>query len=158
MTSFSSREEVERRITDLVQRLRQRGHRVTPQRLAILREFLGDTTHPTAEQIYARLHDLFPTMALTTVHNTLRLLVDMGEALEITPSAPAARFDPRPVDHCHLICVKCEKIIDIDDCDAIPWRKLEALAHRHGFQPLHQVHEIYGLCPDCRASETTSPE
>lgn len=142
----------EERLSYLVSRLRAKGHRITPQRLAIMREFLSDTTHPTAEEIYDRLHDLFPTMALTTVHNTLRLLVDMGEALELTPSAPAARFDPRPWDHCHIICINCEKIVDVDDCGAVDWQALENLAQQKGFVVLNQVHEIYGLCPECRTS------
>ncbi len=143
--------DVDERVARLVQELRSRGHRITPQRLAIMREFLGDTSHPTAEQIYERLHELFPTMALTTVHNTLRLLVEMGEALEITPSAPAARFDPRPVDHCHLVCIQCEKIIDVDNCPGIDWQATRARAEEMGFAALHQVHEVYGLCPECRA-------
>jgi len=92
-------------------------------------------------------------MAASTVYNTLALLVGLGEAVEVSPATPEGRFDPHIGDHCHLICLKCKKIVDAPCSEAIDWNRSAEAAASQGFEVVRQVHEVYGLCAECRAEE-----
>ncbi len=150
MRATACGEHVEERTRKIVGNMRSSGHRVTPQRVAIVREFIGRCDHPSAEALYTSIQDDFPMMAMSTVYNTLSLLAEMGEAVEVSPATPETRFDPDTGDHCHLTCLSCGKIVDLP---------LEACAHAHdfvgaaeeaGFEPVRQVYQIFGHCAQCR--------
>ena len=67
----------------LLERLRTRGWRVTPQRRAVAEVLTGDHVHLTADEVHERARARLPEVSLATVYNTLGELVDMGEVLEI---------------------------------------------------------------------------
>jgi len=144
---------IETRVNAVIQALRERGHRLTPQRLAIVRAFLGRKDHPTAEAILEQIRADLPMVAPSTVYHTLHALVDLGEAVEVAPAAPYARFDPNTQDHCHLICLACSAIIDIplEQCH----RPLDdsTLLKQHDFLPALRVYQITGTCSRCRKAE-----
>ncbi|MBD3291921.1 MAG: hypothetical protein GF393_03290 [Armatimonadia bacterium] len=150
MSDTACGEHVEKRTGGIVRDLRAKGHRVTPQRVAIIREFISRCDHPSAEGLHSSLCDQFPMMALSTVYNTLRLLAELGEAVEVSPATHETRFDPDTGDHCHLTCLSCEQIVDLplEDC-AIRERTAEA-AREAGFEPTRKVYQIFGYCEDCR--------
>lgn len=140
----------EYRLRHILLRLREGAHRVTPQRVAILRVFLTHRGHPSAEEIHRQLADQYPMMALSTVYNTLALLVEMGEAVEVSPATPVARFDPDTSDHCHLTCVDCGRIIDLPMSVCVGGTNLLRVSEEHGFRPLRQVYQVFGQCADCQ--------
>jgi Fe2+ or Zn2+ uptake regulation protein len=88
--------------------------RKTPQRVAIVRAFVDDTSHPTAQQIFDRLRRSMPTMSFATVYNTLAALERAGvcQTLQLKGD-DSARFDPMVEPHDHAICDKCGSILDI---------------------------------------------
>ncbi len=142
-------ENVSPRVRQIISHLKAAGHRVTPQRLAILRQFADSRSHPSVERVYAAVKPDFPTTSLATVYKTVGLLKELGEALEIGFGDGSNRYDVRlPEPHPHLICLKCRCIVDTD---------LESLCHlaeklseSTGFQILSHRVDIYGICPDCR--------
>jgi Fur family peroxide stress response transcriptional regulator len=140
---------VEERQAALVRRMRSQGQRITPQRLALIRAFLVHEGHPSAETLHREMRSKFPTMALSTVYNTLHLLQAMGEAVEVAPSTVDTRYDPVVGDHCHLVCLGCHRLIDLPLEACVHEHSLQELAQAHSFTPVRQVHQIYGLCPDC---------
>jgi len=148
----SSRTDQEARIRSIICALRGRGQRLTPQRLAILRTFLDRTDHPSAETILEVVRRDFPAVAPSTVYHMLHALVEMGEAVEVSPATHRARFDPNTHDHCHLVCLACRAIIDVplEQCH----RPIDdsTLLTQHGFQPALRVHQITGLCRACRTA------
>jgi len=123
------------------------GLKLTPQRLAILEFLEGNTSHPSAEDIYKALKKNFPSISFATVYNTLELLVKKGYVKELNIESSRKRFDPFTHPHHHFFCKKCKKIIDINqsmdfsipeelkDCDV------------EDFQVI-----FYGTCPECKAS------
>jgi len=149
MSDTACGEHVEKRTGAIVRDLRTRGHRVTPQRVAIIREFISRCDHPSAEALHRSLSGAFPMMALSTVYNTLRLLADLGEAVEVSPATPETRFDPDTGDHCHLTCLSCNQIVDLplESCSSAG-EFMEA-AEGAGFKPVRQVYQIFGYCEDC---------
>src|ERR687897_3894142 len=95
-----------RAISDLLERLRNRGWRLTPQRRVVAQVLAGDHVHLTAESVHALARELLPEVSLATVYNTLNELVAMGEVIPVDASPGPTRYDPN-VDksHHHLVCL-----------------------------------------------------
>jgi len=130
-------------------RLREAGHRATPQRAAILEALLADRCHPCAEKIYKAVSRRFPSMSLATVYKTLALLKEMGEVLELGFAGQENRYDgliPRP--HPHLVCTRCGEIVDPPflDLDALT----REMAAKTGYRIDHHRLDFHGLCPRCQ--------
>jgi Fur family peroxide stress response transcriptional regulator len=134
--------------------LRRAGLKVTPQRMAIVRLFAGDTSHPTAQDLYERLRPSFPSMSFATVYNTLDALARAGLAGTVRlpgKRGDAARFDPNTTPHHHAVCDACGAVVDIAAGTLAPsagtTTKLRRVAP--GFE-VRTVERIYrGLCSRC---------
>ncbi len=122
----------------------QSRFRMTPQRAEILRLLEGNTSHPSAEEIYRGVHRKFPRISFATVYNTLQSLFRKGELLEIRIDPKRSRFDPSTAPHAHLMCVKCGTIADVRRP-----AKLKPLGKPAGFKVLSCNVEFYGVCPAC---------
>ena len=83
-----------RPISELVQRLRARGWRITAQRRVVAEVLAGEHIHLTADAVYNQAQELLPEISLATVYNTLNELVEMGEVLEISAADGPKRYDP----------------------------------------------------------------
>jgi Fur family peroxide stress response transcriptional regulator len=145
----------EQHLSALLERVRERGLKLTPQRIAILRELAGDPTHPTAQELFERLRPSLPTMSFATVYNTLDALASAGLCAALSLSPGAARFDPNMEAHHHAVCDRCGLIRDI----AIPApspnsaepEQPTAAPSVPGFT-VRSVEKIFrGLCADCAA-------
>jgi Fe2+ or Zn2+ uptake regulation protein len=134
--------------------LKRAGLKLTPQRIAIVRLFAGDETHPTAQDLYEKLRPAFPSMSFATVYNTLDTLAKTGLAgIVRLPGrrGDAARFDPRTTPHHHAVCDACGAVLDISASTISPTpgavKKLRRAAP--GFS-IRAVERIYrGLCARC---------
>jgi Fur family peroxide stress response transcriptional regulator len=127
--------------------VRARGLKVTPQRLAIVRELAADPTHPTAQELFERLRPELPTMSFATVYNTLDALASAGLCAALSLAPGAARFDPNMGEHHHAVCDRCGLVRDVDAGDA-PTRA-PAAPGPAGFE-VRVVERIYrGLCAAC---------
>ena len=134
----------------LMEKLRLNGHRLTPQRMAILKVLVESPQHPSVDQVYNQIRADFPTTSLATVYKTIALLKDEGEIIELGFGGGSSRYDAaRPYPHPHLICTTCQKIIDLDT-PRFADLSLE-LAERYGFEITNQRIDFYGICPDCQS-------
>ena len=97
----------------IIAKYRDRGIRLTPQRIAILKFLEGNTDHPTAEDIYKGIKRSYPTLSFATVYNTLQTLTERGELLEITIDPTRKHYDPNTTPHHHIVCVECNEIMDV---------------------------------------------
>ena len=79
----------EARLDEMITRLKERGHRLTPQRMAVLKILAVSEGHPSVEQIYERVKVDFPMTSLATVYKTVALLKEMGEVLELVSATTA---------------------------------------------------------------------
>jgi Fur family transcriptional regulator, stress-responsive regulator len=129
-------------ISNLLERLREREWRLTPQRR------VGENVHLTAEAIHLQSQSRLPEISLATVYNTLNELVAMGEVLEVAAGNGPKRYDPNvTVAHQHLVCTACGTLRDvfsmgdgmIELCDD----------DRHGFVVTGIEIVFQGLCPAC---------
>jgi Fur family peroxide stress response transcriptional regulator len=131
-----------------MEKFRDKGIKLTPQRVAILDYLEGNNNHPSAEEIYAAIKENFPTMSFSTVYSTLETLRKRGELLELTIDPERRRYDPDTGNHHHLICLHCRKIVDVhmDFPISVPDEQVKA------FEVTGNHVEFYGICPECKSS------
>jgi Fe2+ or Zn2+ uptake regulation protein len=136
----------------MIATLRERGLRITPQRIALVEAFASDDAHPTAQDLFERLRPSFPSMSFATVYNTLDALTQAGlsSTLRFADSG-AARFDPNAEPHHHAVCDVCGAIADVPartlEPDAAGASRVEGVSP--GFQ-IHRVDKTYrGTCGRC---------
>jgi len=139
----------ETRLQELVQRIRQRGGRLTPQRVAVLKVLAESKGHPSVEQIHDRIKVDFPTTSVATIYKTVALLKDMGEVLELGFGDSSNRYDGnRPYPHPHLMCTRCGEIRDLD-VSALAGI-LDQLSRDVGYQIVGHRLDLYGICSECQ--------
>lgn len=65
--------------------LREKGHKASPQRIAISRFVLHNHTHPTAQRIYSEVKKVYPTVSLATIYKTIQILewVGLNKGIEL---------------------------------------------------------------------------
>lgn len=126
--------------------IKQALPRVTKQRKAIFSALQGDSSHPTADEIYQRVKQRMPHISLATVYRNLKLLSQEGLILEIpTPDGPS-RYDPQTHQHYHFLCDRCERVYDVE----IPVQaQLNRELGRQGFSVRSHETVFYGLCRRC---------
>ena len=127
--------------------LKSNGLKITPQRLMIFKVLENNTTHPSAEEVYTRVKETYPTVSFTTIYKTLETLKKLGEIKELIIDEDRKHYDPNTNTHHHVICSGCKKILDIFD-DFSPYIKLpDAVKNDYtvsGFQIA-----FYGTCKEC---------
>ncbi len=139
------------RFDELVNKLREHEYRLTPQRIALLRLLASSEGHPSASQLYDQIKDQFPTTSLATVYKTLNVLKEIDEVLELRFSDGNNRYDGnKPYPHPHLVCVNCQKILDLEVSRVQDL--IQEVAQSSGYQIVSHRLDFYGLCPDCRDS------
>ena len=137
---------------ELVDRLRTRSVRVTPQRLAIAEAVLNSTDHPTVQQIYERVRNNFPSMTLATIYSTLGVLERSGLIQEL-PFERMSRYEPNMEPHVNLVCISCENVMDADSGQEAVVRLKNRILNESNFQVAWQRVDFYGWCPTCAAEK-----
>ena len=140
--------ETETRFNEMITALKEKDFRLTPQRVELVRLIAVSDGHPSAGQLYTKIHTRFPTMSHATVYKTLALLKEMGQVLEIDLRDDSHYDGHRPEPHPHLICLKCGKIIDADV--NLDQKSLRSLEQHSGYQIIRPQISLYGLCENCR--------
>lgn len=140
------------RVEELMARLQAAGHRLTPQRLAVMRALVADASHPSVERLHAAVQAEHPGTGLATVYNTLDLLQSLGEVLVLDFGEGFKRYDGRcGRPHAHLVCAVCGRV---EDAGGIDLTTLPAeVAHRNGYRLLDHRLDLRGLCPQCQAGD-----
>jgi Fe2+ or Zn2+ uptake regulation protein len=135
-------------MSDLLERLRGRGWRLTSQRRVVAQVLDGDHVHLTADEVHARATERLPEISRATVYNTLGEMVSLGEVMEVSTDGRAKRYDPNAHHpHQHLVCSRCGTIRDVhptgDPLADLP------VPERFGFT-VSEVEVTYrGLCASC---------
>ncbi len=137
---------------DAHEQLRQRGFRLTPQRMLIMEVINAFHDHLSAEQIHAAVGERYPYINIATVYRNLHWLleqqlvrkIDVGDGHLWWEAATAAV-------HHHLICERCRMVQEIDnhvvDCFA------NHIAEHYGFAVNIAHLPVFGLCAGCASEE-----
>jgi Fur family transcriptional regulator, ferric uptake regulator len=134
--------------------LRAQGLRMTPQRLAIVREIMAAVGYVVPGDLVARVQATMPGVSAATVYRTLERLERLGVLTHVHLASGIGyhRVDEAP--HAHLVCAGCSVQLELSR-DSL--RDLQRLVEREqGFRADFTHHAISGLCADCRAAGDTS--
>ncbi|MCX5136864.1 transcriptional repressor [Streptomyces sp. NBC_00340] len=135
-------------MSDLLERLRGRGWRMTSQRRVVAEVLDGDHVHLTADEVHARAAERLPEISRATVYNALGELVSLGEVIEVSTDGRAKRYDPNAHHpHQHLVCSGCGIVRDVHPTGN-PLSDLPA-TERFGFAVAAVEVTYRGLCPSC---------
>lgn len=148
---------MDRKIQGLYERLQEKDYKITPQRRVVLKAFMENPeAHMSADDVYNLVKRDHPEIGLATIYRTLDLLAAVGILQKLDFGDGRSRYeltgDVEEHHHHHLICVRCGKVIGVED-DLL--ESLEALISRkNGFRVLDHDLKFYGHCRDC--AETCS--
>lgn len=129
--------------------LARKGLRLTPQREAVLRVLATTAEHPSVDQLYAQARRRCRSTSRATIYNTLSMLKQLGEVVELEFAGGGNRYDARPPEpHPHLVCTRCGRIEDFDPADL---RVALAAAAASGYRVTGRRLDFYGECPACQS-------
>ncbi len=135
--------------SDIIEEIKKRGYKVTPQRRAIIDALLLHGKPQTAKEILERVRVIFPEVSLDTVYRNLNLLTNIGLLIKINlKNSETSRFEILEDHHHHLICLGCGEAICLERCPLDDENIY--LARERGYTIVSHAFEIYGYCPTCR--------
>lgn len=105
--------------TEFIRILRKNQHKITPQRLSLIRYVCSNPGHFTAEEAYRNLKKTEPTITLATVYNILRIFTQSG-ILNTFESNGSRWFETNNALHVNFICENCGLIEDYEASDITP--------------------------------------
>lgn len=133
---------------NLTRVLKSKSLKLTPQRIAVYDMLKNTKSHPSAEMIYNSITEKYPTMSLATVYKTLKTLVEVNLIQELNVGEGNFRYDANANPHPHVMCVKCNRVDDIDDADI---SIINNIIKDHTDYEIHSSKTyFYGLCPNCK--------
>lgn len=133
---------------ETTQILREKGLKVTPQRIAVYNMLIGTTEHPNAETIYKTLEPANPTMSLATVYKTLDYFKQLGLVQELNVGDSSSRYDAMVKCHPHTVCTCCGKVGDLFVEDLTELHK--KLVAPLDFEVSCEQLLLFGVCAPCR--------
>lgn len=142
-------------LNNFVEMCKASNLKVTPQRMAIYRELVNSTEHPTVDAMFQVVQKEFPNISYDTVSRTMLTFAQIGIVDLVEVFGGAKRFDPNVKSHHHLHCVSCGKIFDfhsdhynnLDIPDEIQ-KQFRVISSRVVFK---------GVCEECSNSGKFSP-
>ncbi len=133
----------------LEEHLRRESYRMTPERFEVLDSVMNTEGHFDADELFLRLKKKGSKVSRATVYNTLEILEECELVFKMRLKDHGSRYEKAygRAHHDHLICVRCEKIVEfidptIEDAQG-------AVAKKFKFNLISHSHQIFGLCPEC---------
>lgn len=141
-------------MNNVIDVLRGKGHKITPQRRAVINALLECEQFPTAMQLLDYVKKSQPDVSLDTVYRNLNLLKELGIVNEIqTGNQDGNRFEilTNGHHHHHVICLACGKVQCLDFCP-IDINEVEQV-EKKGFVIVSHSLEFYGYCQKCQKDD-----
>jgi Fur family ferric uptake transcriptional regulator len=132
-----------------IDKLRQHGCRITPQREMIVEAIAHSDHHMSAEEIFAAIHTRSQALNLATVYRTLELLVDVGLISRADLGKGRIMYaSDLHGPHLHLVCRQCGRVVD---AESSLLASLDGqLYTQYGFSADLQHICFNGLCKSCQ--------
>ena len=135
---------------DVMEMLRDRGLRMTPQRRAIVTEVMRVQGHISPTAIARKVQGEMPGVNASTVYRTLTLLEEIGVLQHSHVETGAEYHRAEEAEHVHLTCGNCGRDDPLSLREA---HALQDLIQRHqGFVADLTHFAITGRCAACTAS------
>jgi Fur family transcriptional regulator, peroxide stress response regulator len=133
---------------NILQKVKARGLKLTPQRQAIIDVLVAKTLlHPSAEMVYREARKKVKGLSLSTVYATLNEFAGHGIIKLLEFDKMGNRYEVNCADHINLICKGCKRIADYQNPVSIDAREVEKKA---AFRVTDTRLDYYGYCQKCR--------
>jgi Fur family ferric uptake transcriptional regulator len=129
--------------------LRDRGQRVTGERLALFDEIFSHHDHIDAEALLEAMKARGLKISRATVYRNLDLLVESGLARKQRLIGRGYLYEHMHAgqQHDHLVCTGCGRVVEFVSPGIVA---LQAeICRAHGFVPTRHTLQIAGLCNLC---------
>ncbi len=132
--------------------LKSKGYKLTAQRECILNIIIKNRDkHLTVDEIYKLVYEENKTIGIATVYRTIVLFEELGVLSKLIFDDRIIRYELSSFDekhtHHHLICVKCNKIMEVkEDLLEELEKKVEL---KYNFTILDHNLKILGICDKC---------
>ena len=131
----------------IIQNLKERGLRITPQRLAIIEVLIEKGhLHPGASFIYKEARKKSRSLSLSTTYATINEFSRYGIIKTLQFDGIENRCEGNLDEHINLICEQCREIIDYEIPICLDQKDV---AKKTGFTVTNSRLEYYGYCRDC---------
>lgn len=120
--------------------------RNTKQKQLILEMLKKEKNHPTIADLYEKILEVDNTVGQATVYRNVNKLVEEGKIKRITTDC-GYRYDCDCNPHYHLVCKKCNSIIDIFDEKYI--KMIKRLEEEYSVKIDNSTVVFEGICDKC---------
>lgn len=133
-------------------KLKDGGYKLTKQRLHIINEIYKSNMHVNADEIYSKVKRR--NIGLSTVYRNLIILEEVGvlKKINITNiSYYELDLTDKYKFHIHAKCVKCNKIVDIDETGVSEdyGSLIKILREKHEILVESTSVVLSGVCKEC---------
>lgn len=139
-------------------RLRPAGTKRSGKRDFIVKVFLQQEGHLSADDLVERIRQADHRISRATIYRTLQWMVDAGVARKVDFGEGRFRFETsyRHPRHFHLICKTCNRSFEFlsSDIEAL----VEEVAAARAFTARQSVVQIYGTCESCSTGRAPSDD
>lgn len=129
----------------LAEQIRQKGFRLTSQRIAILDALHHSGGHLCRTELYARIA---PALTEPTVYRTLDFLVEQGLVRVTHTGNGRLEYELARHPHHHLVCQACGQKIELPE--SALQQIFGQLEQSTGYRLTENHITLTGLCPDCK--------
>jgi Fur family peroxide stress response transcriptional regulator len=142
------RDQIQARLAEFDAACLRQGTRRTTQRRIILEAVLSSEDHPTSDEVYQAVRPRIAGVSRTTVYRVLKTLVELGAVRQVHHSGGGVRFDGNTSRHHHLVCTRCNRVIDLEapSLNQLPLPQ----ASPGGFEIQDYSVHFVGTCGACR--------
>ena len=138
-------------INQLKQVIKEQGLKYTKQREIIFETIINSVEHLNADELHRIINTEYPNekIGIATIYRALTFLEDVNLISSIALNKDGKKFEPNTKNHHdHLICIKCDKIIEFLDQQIED--KQEKIAKEYGFELINHTMYLYGVCKKCK--------
>jgi Fur family transcriptional regulator, ferric uptake regulator len=138
----------DRMVDGVIELLRKRGLRMTPQRRVIVAEIMRTQGHISPTALARKVQGEMPGVNASTIYRTLSLLEEAGVLAHAHLESGAEYHRAEDAGHIHLSCSRCgaEDDLSLDEAAALQ----QLIEQHHGFRPDLTHFAMSGLCADCQ--------
>ena len=130
--------------------LSSNNYKLTSQREAILKVLIeNQNQHFRADTLLEKVKEINPDIGLATIYRNLELFceLDITSELDFDSSYKYYELNIAENHHHHLVCIKCDKIIEFND--EVLEKFENKITDKYDFQIVDHQIKFYGICEKC---------
>ncbi len=127
--------------------LKEKGLRITQQRVLIYEILDTNRIHPTVDMLYKLVSEVDDTIGIATVYKTIDAFKEQGIVRELKCENTPARYDIDTANHAHFECEKCNGFEDLMFVDVE--QIIESNNNTQNYIMKEANIVFSGLCPNC---------